>query len=315
MKMISLKRRFVQILFIILLVSGSQIGWSQQEPQYSQYMFNMMSVNPAYTGTTEALNALWLTRTQWVGVPGAPVSHTFALHTPINEKRIGVGASIIADNIGPVKVFFTNLNYAHRFNLNEKLTLSLGLKAGFYDYRVNLTELQLNETDLAFSENIMKKWQPNFGFGAYLYSDNFYAGASVPKLLNTDLDEAITTDEISSELKRHFFLTAGFIFDLNPDWKIKPSILNKMVEGAPPSLDISAQALYKDKFWFGTTYRVGDALVLLMDIQINRQLMVGYSYDFTISGMSDLSDGSHEIIISYDFAGFSNDKVKSPRYF
>lgn len=310
-----MKSSLKKAVWIIILMVGFTKAWSQQEPQYSQYMFNMMSVNPAYTGTTEALNALWLSRTQWVGLNGAPVSHTFALHTPIRNKRIGIGASVVIDKIGPVQVLFTNLNYAHRFDLNEKLTISLGLKAGFYEYRVNLTDLQLIEADNAFSENFEKKWQPNFGLGVYLYSDNYYAGISIPKLLQTDLEESVSSDAIASELKRHYFITAGYIFELDEAWKIKPSFLNKMVEGAPPSLDLTVQALYNDKFWLGTTYRVGDALIFLFDIQINRQLMVGYSYDITLSGMSNLTNGSHEILISYDFAGFTRDKVKSPRYF
>lgn len=302
------------ILLTMLLVSFAKEMQAQQEPQYTQYMFNMMSVNPAYTGTSDAMNALMLSRWQWVGVEGAPRSHTFALHTPINEKKIGVGASVIADNIGPVTNTYVNVNYAHRVSLSEKLTLSLGLKGGVYNYHVALSKLALNEQDNTFAEDYKKNFQPNIGAGGYLYTRDYYVGISVPKLLKTDLEE-VGTDEIPTELKRHFFITAGYVFELNSEWKLKPSFINKMVEGAPPSLDLTAQALYLDKFWLGTTYRIGDALAFLFDVQVNRQLIIGYSYDLTLSGMSDNSNGTHELLISYDFKGFSNDKVKSPRYF
>lgn len=301
------------IIVAVLMLGGINLQ-AQQEPQYTQYMFNMMSVNPAYTGTRNSLNALLLSRLQWVGVEGAPRSHTFALHTPIKDKRIGVGASVIADNIGPVTNTYINLNYAHRFNVTEKMVLSLGLKGGIYNYYVSLSDLKLNESDNTFSEDYKQNFQPNLGAGAYLYTQDYYVGFSVPKLIKTDLED-VGTDDIPTELKVHYFITAGYVFELNSDWKLKPSLMNKLVEGAPPSLDITAQALYLDKFWFGSTYRVGDALAFLFQMQVNRQLIIGYSYDYTLSGLKSESNGSHEILISFDFEGFSNDKVKSPRYF
>ncbi len=308
-------KKQILIISISLLAFGATRLRAQQEPQYTQYMFNMMSVNPAYTGTSESLNALFLSRIQWVGIEGAPRSNTFAIHTPIKDKRIGVGASVIADNIGPVTNTYINLNYSHRFNLTENITLSLGLKGGIYNYYVGLSGLDLNEADNSFTEDFKKNFQPNLGAGAYLYAKDYYVGISAPKLFNTELESSGTGDGFKSELKRHYFLTAGYIYELNSNWKLKPSILNKIVEGAPPSLDITVQALYNDRFWFGTTYRIGDAIAALFQMQVNRQLTVGYSYDITISGMSNVSNGSHEILISYDFAGFSNDKVKSPRFF
>ena len=308
-------KRIIIIILVATALLGANRLQAQQEPQYTQFMFNMMSVNPAYAGTRDALNALMISRWQWVGVEGAPRSHTFALHTPINNKNIGVGASIIADNIGPVTNTYINLNYAHRIKLNESLTLSMGLKGGIYNYYVGLSDLDLNDPDNSFTQDYKKNFQPNLGAGAYLYTKDYYVGFSVPKLVKTELEDVGSSNDLSSELKRHFFITAGYVFELNSEWKIKPSFLNKMVEGAPPSLDITAQALYVDKFWIGTTYRVGDAIAVLFEIKINRQLTVGYAYDYTLSGMSDVSNGSHEILISYDFSGFSNDKVKSPRYF
>jgi type IX secretion system PorP/SprF family membrane protein len=310
-----MKNNILKIAFAVIVLVSTKSLFGQQEPQYSQYMFNMMSINPAYTGTQEALNALMISRWQWVGLKGAPRSHTFALHSPIKEKRIGVGLSVIADNIGPVSNTYINLNYSHRFNITEEIKISLGLKGGIYNYSLGLSDLALNEEDNSFSEDFRKSFQPNLGSGAYMYTDKYYVGISIPKLVKTKLEEGESTTDISSELKRHFFITGGYIFDIHEDWKIKPSVLGKMVEGAPPSLDVTAQAFYKNKIWLGTTYRVGDALAFLFEIQATRQLIVGYSFDYTLSDMSNVSSGTHEILISFDFAGFSNDKVKSPRYF
>ncbi len=307
---------FYTILIITMLsVFKPNLAVAQQEPQYSQYMFNMMSVNPAYTGTREALNALLLSRIQWVGLDGAPRSHTFALHTPIQDKKIGIGASVISDNIGPVTNTYVNLNYAHRVKLNNKVNLSMGIKGGFSNYYARLSKLSTGEQDDSFNQDFSDNFQPNFGVGAYLYSPKYYVGISVPRLIQTNLKNTSVNVDVVSELKRHYFITAGYVFDVNSEWKIKSSLFNKIVEGAPPSFDITAQAIYNDKFWLGTTYRIGDALVALFEMQVNRQLVVGYSYDITLSGMSRVSDGSHEILISYDFAGFTNNKVKSPRYF
>ncbi len=308
-------KKSIKFLTVITIVLSASKSYGQQEPQYTQYMFNMMSVNPAYTGTKEALNALLLSRLQWAGVEGAPKSHTFALHTPIKDKRIGLGASVIADNIGPVTNTYINLNYAHRVKLTENITLSLGLKGGIYNYSVGLSGLSLNEEDFTFQQDFKKSFQPNLGAGAYMYTKDYYFGLSVPKMIKTELDEVGASDDMNSELKRHFFITGGYIYELSQEWKLKPSALIKMVEGAPPSVDITAQALYMDKFWMGTTYRVGDALAFLFQVQATRQLVVGYSYDVTLSGMSNVTNGSHEILISFDFSGFTNDKVKSPRYF
>ena len=287
---------------------------AQQEPQYTQYMFNMMSVNPAYAGTRDGLNALFLSRIQWVGVDGAPRSNTFALHTPVKDKKIGLGVSVITDRIGPVNNTYLNLNYAHRLNISEKHTLSLGLKGGILNYHAGLADVDLNEFDESFASDLRKNLQPNLGVGAYFYSKDYYAGISVPKLIKTDLETGSTSNTIG-ELKRHFFITAGYVYAVNSMWKLKPSFINKMVEGAPMSLDITAQALYRERFWLGTTYRIGDAISLLFDVQANRQLKIGYSYDITTSQMSKVTNGTHEILISYNFAGFAVNKVKSPRYF
>ncbi len=289
---------------------------AQQEPLYTQYMFNTVSVNPAYAGTRNAMNILALSRLQWAGLEGAPRTNSLTMHTPINNYKMGVGFSIVSDKIGPVNNFYFNFNYAYRVNLTEKMVLSMGIKGGIYNYKAGLDDLNVGSgTDASFNGNVEQKWQPNAGAGLYLYSDKWYAGFSIPKLIQTDLSGNQTTASNLSSLKRHYFLMAGYVFDINQDFKFKPSFINKVVEGAPPSTDVTAQVLYLNKYWLGATYRFGDALAFLANIQLNRQLMVGYSYDFSVSSLNHYNNGSHEIIISYDFDGFLKKKVISPRFF
>lgn len=289
---------------------------AQQEPLYTQYMFNTLSVNPAYTGTTNALNILALTRMQWVGVNGAPRTYTLAVHTPLNNKKAGVGLSIVSDEIGPVKNFYLSATYAYRIKISEGTTLSLGLKGGFYNYTVGLNGLNLTQSnDPSFQQDQQKKFHPNMGFGAYYYSEKWYAGIAIPKLFQNDLTKQVTSSNSLSEMKRHYFLIAGYVFKINNDLAFKPSFVEKVVTGAPLSTDITAQFFYKERFWLGTSYRIGDALAFLFEVRLNDQLMLGYSYDITLSKLTGFSRGSHEILLSFDFDKFAPKKIKSPRYF
>ena len=313
-KSTSILKRITLGLVVLLGLNISQVK-AQQEPLYTQYMFNTVSVNPAYAGTRNAMNIIALSRIQWAGLEGAPRTHNITMHTPLNNYKMGLGFSVVSDNIGPVNNFYFNVNYAYRVNITEKMVLSMGVKGGIYNYKVGLNELNVGDTDAAFTGNLEQKFQPNAGAGLYLYSDKWYAGLSIPKLVQTDLSGERTTASNLASLKRHYFLMAGYVFDINTNFKFKPSMINKVVEGAPPSTDVTAQVLYLEKYWLGATYRWGDAVAFLANIQINKQLMVGYSYDFTTSNLNSYNRGSHEILLSYDLDGFLNKKVISPRFF
>lgn len=301
-------------MFVLLLCSGKVSA--QQEPLYTQYMFNTVSVNPAYAGTRNAMNVLLLSRMQWTGMAGAPRTYDFTMHTPLNNYKMGLGLSVVSDNHGPVNNYYINVNYAYRVQLSDELTLSMGIKGGIYNYYVNLSDLNVGGSgDNAFMSNVEQRFQPNAGLGLYMYTDKYYVGASVPKLIQTELSGEQSSYSSLSDLKQHFFIMGGYVFDLNKNLKFKPSVLTKVVTGAPLSTDVTAQFLLKDTYWLGATYRVGDAVALIGNIKLNKQLMVGYSYDFTVSELNNYNNGSHEIIVSYDFDGFLKNKVKSPRYF
>jgi len=303
-------------ILILLLCLGANTK-AQQEPLYTQYMFNTVSVNPAYTGTRNALNALFLSRLQWAGLEGAPRTYTFSMHTPIENYKMGIGFSLVKDNIGPVSNTYFNVNYAYRVNLTDDLILSMGIKGGIYSYYAGLKDVFLGNPDVdqSFYSNISKTMQPNAGIGFYLYNQRFYAGFSIPKLIESSIGDYEYDGTVLNSLKRHYYLMAGYVFDVNDNLKFKPAFIEKVVQGAPPSTDITAQFVYRGTYWLGATYRVGDAVAFIANIQVNRQLMVGYSYDYSTSSLATYNTGSHEIVISYDFDGFIKNKVKSPRYF
>jgi len=317
MKIQLFKNKLIKIFIagaIGIIVSKSAM--SQQEPLFTQYMFNTLAVNPAYTGTTNSLNILALTRYQWVGMEGAPETYTVSIHSPLQKRKIGLGLTVMSDNYGPVRNTYISANYAYRLSLTEKITLSMGIKAGIYNYYIGLTKLDLaSGSDDAFQEDKEKSFNPNFGAGLYMYTSKWYVGFAIPKFIQSDLNEDNQSINTVSELKRHYFFMAGYVFEINHDWAFKPSFIEKVVTGAPISTDITAQFLYKNRFWLGASYRVGDAIAFLFQTKINDQLMVGYSYDWTLSNLSGYNSGSHEIMISIDFDKLQPGNVKSPRYF
>ncbi len=298
------------LLALMLLVSLKALA--QQEPLYTQYMFNAMSVNPAITGVDETLNMTFLSRLQWAGMDGAPETYSFAAQTPFTNLDMGIGLSLVADNLGPVKNYYFNFNYAYRLQVTDQIKLSFGLKAGIYNYYVGLDGLLLDGTgnDPAFQGQIERKFQPNIGAGLYLYDEKFYAGFSVPRMINNRLDnaESETEGNVFAQVSQHYYIMAGYTFDIDRDWQLRPSFINKMVTGAPPSTDIAAQAIYKETYWLGASYRFGDAVAILANMKVSDQFFVGYSYDFSISKMNSFNKGSHEIVISYSYGGLL-DKV------
>jgi type IX secretion system PorP/SprF family membrane protein len=300
---------------LIMLIPWFHASKAQQEPQYTQYMFNTVSVNPAYAGTRNALNVLFLSRIQWAGLEGAPKTFDFTVHSPLNKYKMGLGLSVISDKYGPVKNLYVNVSYAYRIHMSEKFILSLGIKGGFYNYHVGLSDLDTGGTDPSFTNDMNQHFKPNAGFGLYLYSDRFYIGASAPKLFETNLSGDQKTPGTIADLKRHYFFMTGAVFGIGADIKFKPSVISRMVEGAPSSSDLTGQFLFKDRFWAGASYRIDEAIALLASFQINEQLMIGYSYDFPTSNLHPFNNGSHEFVISYDFEGLIKNKTVSPRYF
>lgn len=294
-------------------------GTAQQDPAYTQYMYNMSIINPAYaTGEDGLINFGGLYRSQWVGVEGAPETATFFAHTPLSQS-VEVGLSVVHDEIGDV-VNENNVyaDFAYILPVSENSNLSLGLKAGFTFFDANLTGLDLGDesagTDNAFDENINEAF-PNVGIGAFLYGENYYIGLSAPNLLETKhLENQDETIALGAE-EVHYFFTGGYVFDLNSEFKLKPAFMLRAIPNAPLSVDITANVLFSEKFEAGIGYRWGNSLTGLVNFKITPQLRIGYAYGYNYTSLGEFSSGTHEIMLLFDLNLITTKYDKSPRFF
>lgn len=300
-----------------LLLTGLY-GIAQQDPQYTQYMYNMSVVNPAYATEGEAINVGALYRSQWVGAIGAPNTGTLFVHVPLKEK-IQVGLSIINDQIGNV-VNETNVyaDFAYILSLGSSTKLALGIKAGATFFNTNFNGFIYSDAlpDPAFANNLSKTF-PNIGAGAYFYDDHYYLGFSAPNLLKTkhlERDSGIVANGVE---EIHFFLTGGYVFELNEHLKLKPAFMAKAVSGAPLSLDLTANMLINSIVEVGAGYRFDDAVTGLANFKISPSMRIGYAYDYTLSNLGKFNSGTHEVMILFDIDKLGNQKGydKSPRFF
>ena len=313
--------RYHKIAALISIVFLSLKSFGQQDPQFTQYMYNMSVINPAYATADEGiLNLGGLYRTQWVGVEGAPKTGTFFAHTPASNK-VELGISFTNDNIGDV-VTENNIyaDFAYVLPVGVESKLSLGLKGGFtfFDTNFNGFVLQSGDvsTDVAFDENISKTF-PNIGIGAFFFTDHYYLGLSAPNMLSTKHIESENGVKATGVESVHYFFTGGYVFNINENLKFKPAFMAKAVNGAPLALDLTANVLINERLEAGLGYRLEDAVSALVNFKLTPQLRIGYAYDYTTSNLSDYSSGSHEIFILFDIDlfGLKSGYDRSPRFF
>jgi type IX secretion system PorP/SprF family membrane protein len=310
----------MRLCFLLALGLGSTALLSQQDAQYTQYMYNTMSVNPAYAGSRGQLSMAALYRAQWIGLEGAPETFTLNLHSPIRNSRVGYGVSIVNDNIGDGVVQETYLDavVSYTIDVSRDAKLSFGLKAGGNLLSLDFTRLQAFQEEIIDADNIDNKFTPNFGLGVYYHTDRFYAGLSAPNLLESEHFDSSAGDENSflSADRINFYMITGYVFDIHPDWKFKPALLTKVVSGAPLQLDLSASFLFNEKLSLGAAYRWDAALSALVGFQINQQLMIGLAYDreTTELGGTQFNDGSFELFLRWELIK-SFERLVSPRFF
>ncbi|MEQ9426497.1 MAG: type IX secretion system membrane protein PorP/SprF [Cyclobacteriaceae bacterium] len=305
-----MKKLYIITLLTLAIWSGEILA--QQQVMFTQYMFNGTAINPAITGTHGTLSFTALTRKQWVGIEGAPSTQTLAIHAPSRNEQVGYGLLFMRDQIGIAKQHVVFGSYAYRIKMNNSV-LSLGLQFGFTDYRQNENELNPNNFDNALTDNLRSGMKPNFGWGAYYYGDKYYVGFSIPFLVNNFFNDDELTDQ-RAELERHYFVMGGYVFDLSPSLKLRPNALLKIVGGAPVEVDLNANLLIQEVVWVGVSYRSFDSIDLLLELQLNSNLRLGYSYDITTSDLRRVNTGSHELMVNYRFTRKSK-KILSPRYF
>lgn len=317
--MIYKKSLFVTVFMLFSVVVGL---YAQQDAQYTQYMYNTMSVNPAYAGSRGQLSIAALYRSQWVGLDGAPKSQTLNLHSPIRNSRLGYGISIINDNIGDGVVQETQFDAVLSYTVDVSLEgkLSFGLKAGGHLLNLDFVGLRNFDDEIVQGDNIDNKFSPNFGVGVYYHTNKFYAGLSAPNLIETQHFDNSQRDANSVEFlsteRINFYLITGYVLDLNNNFKFKPALLTKVVGGAPLQVDVSGTFLFNDVFSFGAAYRWDAAVSGLIGFQINDQLMVGLAYDreTTELGGTQFNDGSFEVFLRFELMR-SFRRMVSPRFF
>jgi len=312
MKTSSFKCLFLFVIVILPMLSAR----AQQQAMFTQYMFNQAILNPAYSASQDNLNAMLLARTQWLGLSGGPRTQTFSLHGPLAEKKFSAGISILNDQVTIANTTEAYADFAYQFQIVPDVYLSLGLKAGFDFYQADLTKLKLiDKNDPRFSEDVNNTFLPNFGFGGFLYSNDYYLGVSVPKLSRAkiNMNSVVSTNTLSKE-ELHYYVIGGYVFDVDKDIKFKPSFLAGFVTGAPALVDLNASFLFHDKLWLGGTYRFKEGFCANVELKVTNNVMIGYAYDFTTTDLNRFNSGTHEIFVSIDL-NFNRYRVKSPRYF
>jgi type IX secretion system PorP/SprF family membrane protein len=310
-----MKNLYINIFLLIAMFYNTAVT-AQTEPMYSQYMYNMLAVNPAYAGSREATSFNFFQRKQWVGLSGAPQTTSVSVDGGFNDNKLSWGVQFYDDKLGVEKADGLNVMMSTHIQVSEKGILSSGLSIGVMNYRIDLLNVQDRYTpsDPSFYSNF-NKWVPAVGWGIYYNTDKFYVGFSVPNVLKSRLT---AFDVINSGIQKvnntHLFFTTGYVFEVSEEVKIKPSSMIKMVSGAPIELDLNTNVWLRDIIGLGFSYRTGDALIGMAELQINNQFRFGYAYDITISPLKYYNKGSHEFLLRYEI-GNSKSKVKSTRYF
>lgn len=310
-------KNFKKIGFVICIILIGFKSYAQTEPMYSQYMFNMLGINPAYAGSRDALGISVLQRNQWVGLEGAPTTTSISVDGTTKEKKAGWGFQFYNDKLGVERSTGVNGMLSSRLKISEEANLSGGIMLGLMNYRVDLFSLSqqaYQQNDPVYFNNF-SKLMPTLGLGLFYNTDKFYLGASLPSILMsriTDLD--LIKSGLQKTNKQHIFINSGYVFDINEDVKLKPSTMVKIVSGAPIEFDFNTNIWLKDMVGFGVSYRTGDAILGMAEVQINNNLRFGYAYDKTISPLKYYNNGTHEILVRYEFMKIRN-KIKSTRHF
>lgn len=300
------------IITLVLLFTVSL--YSQQDSQYTQYMYNTINVNPAYAGSRGVTSLFGLHRQQWVGLSGAPVTSIFSAHTAL-PKNTGAGLTVIKDAIGAQDETTVAGDFSYTIYVQDHVKLSFGLKASINMLSIDFTKLNIRDGQDPRLQNIDNRFSPNIGAGVYLHGKKGYLGLSVPQFLKTEhFKENPSGGSTVATERMHSYFIGGYVFDLQENLKFKPAILTKLVAGAPLQVDLSANFLINEKFTAGLAYRLSGAISGIVGFQINDPLYIGYAYDAETSALSQYNGGSHEIFLRYEL--FRNyGKITSPRFF
>lgn len=313
MKKIALKK--IAICLLVGLFFGFGDLQAQQDPQYSQYMFNPLAYNPAYAGSQGALRGTVLLRRQWMGITDGPATATIAVHSPSGNERHGFGLNFVYDRLGVTTQNFLNLSYAYRVPVGSGF-LSLGLQGGLTSYAVRYSEVNPRDPDPNKPDLNLSALLPRAGTGVYFQNEKFFAGLSVPNVLAARYFafKKNLTQELAASQEMHYFLTAGTVLPLGENVKLRPSAIMKLVRNSPTQFDFNLTTFFYDMLGVGVGYRTGDAMIFMLEYRSPRRFRAGYAYDYSLSRIRTVSNGSHELMIGIDL-NWGRSQFLSPRYF
>jgi type IX secretion system PorP/SprF family membrane protein len=303
-----------KLYFIAILALSITELRAQQDPHYTQYMYNMSVMNPAYAGSKEAVSGGFLYRKQWVEIEDAPTTGTFFIHSPVG-RNVGLGLSVISDKIGPVEENNFYADFSYTLNLGGEHRLAFGMKAGVTMHKIDFNTIYPTLPDIndgVFAGGNPNKTFLNVGSGVFYYTDKYYVAFSVPNMLKTKYLDFDGRQYGTEEL--HYFLTGGYVFDLNPNLKFKPFAMIKSSLNAPTSFDVSTNFMLYDKLELGATYRVEDSFGAMVNFAVTPSLRIGYAYDHIVSDLNTVTPSSHEVMLLFDL-NFPKKVSRSPRYF
>jgi type IX secretion system PorP/SprF family membrane protein len=304
-----MKNIFKKTVHVIILVIGFE-SFAQQDPLYTQYYNNFSLINPAYAGSHGLFTATANIRSQWAGEAGSPETQTLSLHGPVG-KNVGLGLSIVNDKVFVLSETHVYADFSYSIYPTEASTLAFGLKVGGSFLDVNLLELGI-ENDNLFSENL-NEFNPNIGAGAFYYTNRFYASVSTVNILQTKHYNKSNAVVSSASDEMIFYLSSGYVFDLSDDFKIRPSVMLRVVNGSPLSTDISTSVLWLDKLEFGISHRINESISGLFQLRLTDNLKVGYTYDAITSNLSNYNNGSHEFSIILNIG--KNKNTRKPPFY
>jgi type IX secretion system PorP/SprF family membrane protein len=303
------------LLTVTVLMLIPKAAFAQQDPNYTQYMYNTMSVNPAYAGSRDVLSATGLHRSLGLGTKGSPYTQTLAVHSPLKNEQVGLGLSIVNDVVGPASQTMVDVNVAYTIYITREQKISFGMKGGIHTMQVDFSQgisKDGNANDPSLTN--INLFSPTIGTGLYYHTNNYYIGVAVPDfLLNATYIRAQDISMFEQNRRLHYYLIAGYVMELNERLDFKPAVLTKIVGGAPVAYDFSANFLLDKRIVMGAAYRLGASVSALLGFQANRNFYFGYAFDYNTSPMRLLNGTAHELMIRYEM--LKPKKIQSPRFF
>ncbi len=297
-----------------ILFSGAvNLAYGQKEPQYTQYMYNIGSFNPAYVGSTEFREITTMYRAQWLGIPGAPRTIRLGANLPFEDEKSGMGLNVISDQLGPVTQTYFDLAYSYQFNVSEDTKLSFGMNAGGSLLNVDFSKGSFeNPGEPIIDQGNINNFYFTIGAGMFLYQQDWYLGISVPNFLTNGIYSEDVATVIDDKIQFNFI--GGYVFELSESLKFKPAFLINYLSGAPVNINISTNFLINDKFTVGASYRFDSAVSALAGFQISNPVFVGFSYDYDLNGLGQYSNGTPEVVLKFSLGRAGGTKgVKSKK--